>query len=61
VFRLCADIKDLDDDMMSDTSSSGTDDNQEIFEEIADKYRLEVGLRPASGTLFLFTRTVLKY
>ena len=33
------DIPDFDDDMMSDTSSSGTDDCQEVFDELANKYR----------------------
>ena len=28
--------------MCSDTSTSGTDDHQEVFEELADKYRFQV-------------------
>ena len=35
-------IPDPDDDMCSDTSTSGTDDHQEVFEELADKYRFQV-------------------
>jgi hypothetical protein len=43
-------IPDPDDDMCSDTSTSGTDDHQEVFEELADKYRFQVRqiLLPAS-------------
>ncbi len=35
-------IPDPEDDMCSDTSTSGTDDHQEVFEELADKYRFQV-------------------
>jgi hypothetical protein len=46
-------IKDPEDDMCSDTSTSGTDDHQEVFEELADKYRFQVCFVCARATVAL--------